>query len=167
MKIFLIGYMGSGKSKAGESLAKLLNLPFIETDKVVETREGKSISAIFETSGQEYFREVEKAVLHETVSVKDAVVSTGGGLPCYSDNMQWMNDNGITVYLDANPGLLFHRLSVSKVGRPLIEKLNDVDLMEQITGHLAIRLPYYRQAKVVVPAASLNVKALAEKLAQD
>ena len=164
MRIFLIGYMGSGKSKVAEALGKILELPVIHTDKLVEEKEGKSFSEIFESSGQEYFRDLEKEALHSTIIQSDVIVSTGGGLPCYFDNMEWMNQNGITVYLEANPGLLFHRLSNAKAGRPLIENLNDVDLMEQISGHLAVRSPYYKKAQIKINAASVNVKELAEMI---
>lgn len=164
MRIFLIGYMGSGKSKVAEALGKIVQLPVIHTDSLVESHVNKSISEIFQSAGQEHFRELEKEVLHTTINHKNVIVSTGGGLPCYFDNMDWMNSNGITVYLEANPGLLFHRLSSAKEGRPLIENLNDVELMEQISGQLAIRSPYYQKAKLTVNAASVNVKSLAEKI---
>lgn len=154
--------MGSGKSKVAEALGKILELPVVHTDDLVEKLEGKSISDIFNSSGQEHFRELERKVLQSTIDYKDVIISTGGGLPCYFDNMEWMNKNGITVYLEANPGLLFHRLSSAKSGRPLIENLNDVELMEQISGHLAVRSPIYRKAKLSIGAASVNVKALAE-----
>ena len=164
MKIFIIGYMGSGKSKAADALSKLLKLPLIETDQEVEKLEGKTISEIFKSVGQDYFREIEKDILRATEKVDKAIISTGGGLPCFYDNMDWMNQHGITVYLEANPGLLFHRLSGSKSGRPLIENLNDVELMEQISGQLAIRSSIYKKAHVIVSAANLNVKLLAEKI---
>ena len=91
-------------------------------------------------------------------------MSTGGGLPAYSDNMQQMNEQGLTVYLEANAGLLFHRLLQSRQGRPLLEGLSDVELMEKINTHLAERIPFYEQAKLKVPAASLNVKKLAAEI---
>jgi shikimate kinase len=163
-RIYLIGYMGSGKSKTAEALAKQLGFTVFDIDKKIEEQTGKSISTIFETEGQEAFRELERDALRSTASMEMVVVSTGGGTPCYHDNMTWMNEHGITVYLDANPGLLFHRLAGNKKGRPLIENLSDVELMEQITGHLATRLPVYRQAKITVPAASLDVKGLSEKI---
>lgn len=156
--------MGSGKSKVAESLAKILDLPVVHTDQLVEEAEGKSISEIFKTSGQEHFRELEKNVLHSLSEKDDLVISTGGGLPCYFDNMDQMNAMGITVYLEANPGLLFHRLSSNRAGRPLIEDLNDVELMEQISGHLAVRSPYYKKAQIIINAASVNVKTLAETI---
>lgn len=162
MRIFLIGYMGSGKSKTAESLSKLLNYPVLEMDSEIEKQEGMTVSKIFQTQGQEWFREKEKQVLHSIVSFENIIVSTGGGTPCYFDNMDWMNEHGLTVYLEANAGLLFHRLASNKKGRPLIEDLSDVDLMEQITGHLIHRIPFYKKAKITFPASDMNVKRLAE-----
>lgn len=164
MKVFLIGYMGSGKSKTAEAVGKLLKLKVIDLDAQIMKEQGMSISEIFEKFGQEHFRLLEKTALHNTIKEKNVVISTGGGTPCYFDNMEWMNNHGITVYLEANAGLLFHRLSSAKAGRPLIENLSDVELMEQISGHLAVRVPFYRQAKLIVSAASLQPKALAEKI---
>ena len=162
MRIFLIGYMGSGKSKTAESLSKLLNYPVLEMDSEIEKQEGMTVSKIFQTQGQEWFREKEKQVLHSIVSFENIIVSTGGGTPCYFDNMDWMNEHGLTVYLEANAGLLFHRLASNKKGRPLIEDLSDVDLMEQITGHLIHRIPFYKKSKITFPASDMNVKRLAE-----
>ncbi len=156
--------MGSGKSKTGEALAKILKIPFVDTDTLIENKTALSISEFFELNGEEPFRKIEQEVLHSTTSLDNIIIATGGGTPCYKDNMEWMNHNGITVYLEANSGLLFHRLAISKAGRPLIEKLNDVELMEQISGALAIRTPIYSKADISYKAANLNVKELAEKI---
>ena len=164
MRIFLIGYMASGKSKTGEQLASLLGYPLEDTDAVVVKNEGRSIVEIFSDSGEEAFRQMERNALQATFKKKNIVVSTGGGLPCSGDNMQQMNEQGVTVYLEANAGLLFHRLLQSRKGRPLLENLSDVELMEKINAHLAERTPYYEQAKIKVPAASLNVKKLAAQI---
>ena len=107
MRIFLIGYMGSGKSKVAEALGKILELPVIHTDKLVEEKEGKSISEIFESSGQEYFRDLEKEALHSTIIQSDVIVSTGGGLPCYFDNMEWMNQMESPFILKQTPDYFF------------------------------------------------------------
>ena len=164
MRIYIVGYMGSGKSKAAEALAKLFKFDVVDTDRQIEARKKKTISQIFESEGLESFREIEKEILRSTEKSNNLIVATGGGAASYLDNMEWMNNNGITVYLEANPGLLFHRLATSKAGRPLIEKLNDVELMEQINGHLALRIPAYKKADVIVNAADLNPKILAEKI---
>lgn len=164
MRIYLVGYMGSGKSKVAESLAKLLKYSTVDTDKLVEERVGSTVETIFNTEGQEYFREMEKDVLRQTERFDNIVISTGGGTPCYFDNMRWMKEHGFTVYLEANPGLLFHRLATNRSGRPLISQLDDVELMEQITGHLAVRIPVYRKADLIVEAADIDVKELAAKI---
>lgn len=164
MKVYFVGYMGSGKSKVAGALAKHLSYTHIDTDSVIESDYGNSISFIFEKEGQDHFRELEKNILRSTKEMKKSVISTGGGTPCYFDNMDWMNENGLTVYLEANPGLLFHRLATSRDNRPLIRNLDDVELMEQISGHLATRIPVYRKAKLIVNAADINIKLLAEKI---
>ena len=163
MRVYLIGYMGSGKSKTADLLAKIFKCNHLDTDQLIEEKTGKSITSIFQSEGQEYFRTIERDVL-QSIRNGNKVVSTGGGTPCYYDNMDWMNSIGITVYLEANAGLLFHRLALSREGRPLIESLNDIELMEQITGHLAVRVPVYRKAMITINAASMNVKSLAEKI---
>ena len=164
MRIFLIGYMGSGKTKTADALAKILKYSLSDTDKLVEERVGSSIDSIFRKEGQEYFRDVEKDVLRQTAIFDNIVISTGGGTPCYFENMQWMKENGLTVYLEANPGLLFHRLATNRENRPLLSSLNDVELMEQITSHLATRIPVYRKADIIVNAADVDVKDLAAKI---
>ncbi|HNP99511.1 MAG TPA: shikimate kinase [Bacteroidia bacterium] len=164
MNIFLIGYMGSGKSKTGEALAKALAFSFLDTDQLIEQQTGKSIRDLFYAPGPEEFRLMEKNLIRKLTEKTNQVISTGGGLPCYFDNMDWMNKNGITVYLEANAGLLFHRLVRNRTGRPLIENISDVDLMDQIQNHLMDRVPIYAQAQIKVNAASLDVKGLTEKI---
>lgn len=164
MRIYLIGYMGSGKSKAGKALATAMRYKFFDTDLMIGEETGKTIQQIFSAKGEEYFRKLENKILQKTFSMNRIVVATGGGLPCFHENMKAMNEHGITVYLEANEGLLFHRLATSKQGRPLIENLNDVELMEQIARHLTERSPVYNLAKIKVNAANLNVKLLQQKI---
>ncbi len=164
MKIYLVGYMGSGKSKAGKLLASAMRYKFLDTDTMIEEEKGKTVQQIFKDRGEDYFRKLEKKILRKTESLNRVVVATGGGLPCFDDNIEWMNEHGITVYLEANEGLLFHRLATSKVGRPLIENLSDVELMEQISRHLIERSPVYSLAQIKVNALSLNVKTLMQKI---
>jgi shikimate kinase len=164
MRIYLIGYMGSGKSKTAEALSKFLKIPFVDTDELIERETGKKISEIFEKEGEDKFRIIERSVLHSTLSKDNLIIATGGGMPCCFDNMEWMNKNGITVYLEANSGLIFNRLATSKTERPLLKGLNDIALMEQISGHLALRIPFYKQAKITIKAANLNLKELVSKI---
>ncbi len=164
MRIYFIGYMASGKSKAGKALAAAMRYKFLDTDVMIEEETGKTVQQIFSERGEEFFRELERKTLLKTESMNRVVVSTGGGLPCFYENIEWMNDHGVTIYLEANEGLLFHRLATSKQGRPLLENLNDVELMEQISRHLTERAPVYNLAKIKVNALSLNVKLLQQKI---
>jgi shikimate kinase len=166
-RIYLVGYMGSGKSSVASALAKHLRFTSYDIDKAIEEKAGKSIAKIFGENGQEYFREMERDILLGTASMENVVIATGGGTPCFFDNMDWMNSNGLTVYLEANPGLLFHRLAKSKKERPLIDHFNDTELMEQISGHLETRIPVYRKAKITMNAASLDVNALSGKIKEN
>lgn len=156
--------MGSGKSKTAESLSKIFKYSFADTDRLVEKKTGCSVESIFKNNGEEYFREVEKEVLLTTEKNENIIISTGGGTPCFHNNMEWINSMGISVYLEANAGLLFHRLATTREGRPLIEPLNDVELMEKIMSDLTFRVPIYNLATITIKAASLNVTVLAAKI---
>lgn len=164
MRIFLVGYMCSGKSKVGLALSKALRYKYFDTDLEIEEEAGKSIQKIFTENGEDYFRKLETKILHTTSSLSKVVIATGGGLPCFHDNMTWMNEKGITVYLEAKEGLLFHRLASSRQERPLIDNLNDVELMERISRDLILRSPVYQLAQVKVNAATINLNLLKQKL---
>jgi shikimate kinase len=138
MKIFLLGYMGSGKSTVGKKLASLLDYTFIDLDTMIESETDHSIPEWF-AAGEPKFREIESIVLRQTSEFKNTVVATGGGTPCFYDNLQWMNENGLTVYLKMSPGALFHRLIYSKTSRPLLAGKTDVELMEYITESIRER----------------------------
>ena len=110
-KIYIIGFMGSGKSTAGKKLASLMGWTFVDLDKKIEEFAGKSIPEIFAQDGETSFREIEAKILRSLNSLKNTVISTGGGTPCYSDNMEYMLDTGLTLYLKLTPGQLKSRLS--------------------------------------------------------
>ena len=164
MRIYLVGYMCSGKSKVGLALSKAMRFKYFDTDLGIEEEAGKSIRKIFIEHGEEYFRMLETKILYKTSFLNKVVIATGGGLPCYHDNMTWMNEKGITVYLEAKEGLLFHRLASSRQERPLIDNLNDVELMERISRDLIQRSPVYQLAKIKVNAANINLNLLKHKL---
>ena len=142
--------MGSGKSSVGNELAALLHWKFIDLDATIELISGKTILQIFKEEGETSFRKLERETLLQMATKKNVVIATGGGTPIYMDNMEWMNRNGITVYLKTHPGTLFHRLAQDKKNRPLIADLPDVDLMEFILESLKKRLLYYIKSTLTV-----------------
>ena len=160
MLIFLTGFMGSGKTKLGKQLAKQLNFSFTDTDSAIELLTGKSIQQIFDEHNENFFRQKEKDILHSFKDKSNLVIATGGGLPCFNDNMSWMNKNGLTVYLKLHHGVLFHRLLHDRSKRPLLANLDDIGLMEFIVEKLPEREFYYNQSKVTVNAFSLSEKDL-------
>lgn len=163
MRIFLIGYMGSGKTTTGRKMASLYDCPFIDLDTRIETTTGKSISEHF-ILGEDHFRKVEQQTLHNASTDSKFILSTGGGTPCFHGNMDWMNKNGITVYLKLDPLSLFHRLKASKRPRPLLEGKSDEELLEFIKNNLAEREPVYRQARYQVKGEDLDVLSLVNNI---
>lgn len=158
-RIFLIGFMGSGKTAMGKLLAKNLSLSFIDLDAYIENKYHKSISQIFEEEGEASFREKERACLYEVADFEDVVISTGGGTPCFFDNMDYMNSRGETIYLKLQPEHLQQRLSSSKTNvRPLVKNKTGDELLEYITHLLEIREPFYLQSKKVVEGSDEEIK---------
>lgn len=148
-RIILIGFMGSGKTTLGRALAKALGLTFIDLDNYIELRHCKSINRIFAERGEEGFRKIERNLLHEVCEFEDVVISSGGGTPCFFDNMEYMNAAGETVFLDVDIKVLFRRLKVAKQQRPLLDGKTDEELMLFIQEALQARLPFYTKAKHV------------------
>jgi shikimate kinase len=148
--VFLIGFMGAGKSTTGKLLAAALEYQFVDLDAAIELVAGKSVSGIFNEDGEKAFRRFEHDVLHQLGQRSEIVVATGGGCGADPENVNWMNQNGICIYLNAQPGVLFHRLAPQKNKRPLIAGLTDVSLMEYIMDLLSIRENSYRQAEYIV-----------------
>ncbi|HRI41336.1 MAG TPA: shikimate kinase [Bacteroidia bacterium] len=160
MRIYLLGYMGAGKSHLGKILAERLGYSFVDTDAMVEATTGKSIRQLFEEQGEGAFRIAEQKALHATGQQPDLVVATGGGLPTFADNLTWMNSNGMTVYLQVSPGTLFHRLVREREHRPLLAGIGEIDLMETIHRHLIERSPYYQQARLVIDPEQVSAGEL-------
>ena len=164
MLVFLIGFMGSGKTTVGEKLAKTLNYNFIDLDKQIEQAVNKSIADLFAHHGEKFFRESEKTTLHQSFEQKNTVISCGGGTPCFFDNLEQMKKNGITVYLKLAAGSLFHRLAAGKSKRPLISGMTDLGLMEYITNELEKRELFYNQADIIIKGESIKASELAEMI---
>lgn len=144
--IFLIGYMGCGKTTLGRALGRRLGLQFIDLDLYIESRYMRTISQLFAERGEDKFRSIEREMLHEVAEMEDVVVACGGGTPCYYDNIDYMNRCGTTVFLSASEDRLFARLSINRNKRPLIKDLDDQSLRIFIRENLALRMPHYSKA---------------------
>jgi len=160
MKIFLVGFMGCGKSTKAKQLANKLNCLVIDLDHEIVAKTGKTITAYFAEFGESGFRNYESQMLKTYNYPETCVVATGGGLPCFFDNMDWMNEHGETVYLQMEPAQLVSRLH-NRQKRPLIKDLDDDQLLEFIKIKLEERNPFYNKAKLIVNAFDLDGEKLA------
>jgi shikimate kinase len=165
MKIVLIGYMGSGKSTLGKEMATRLSIPFLDLDHLIEEEEGMSIPKIFETKGAIYFRKKESEVLHHLKDRNDSfVLSTGGGTPCYGNNIEVMKEiTPNVVYIKLPVSALAKRLANTQGQRPIIADLSNEELVEFVGKHLFERLPFYEQASIVIDTQDKSVE---ESIAQ-
>ena len=158
-RIFLIGYMGAGKTTLGKAFSRELGLTFIDLDWYIEERFHKTVQQLFSERGEQGFRELEQKMLHEVAEFEDVVISAGGGTPCFFDNMDYMNACGDTVFLQVEPEVLFRRLKVAKQQRPLLANKSDEELMNFICEALHKRHPFYSQAKLLFRADELEDKS--------
>ena len=146
-RIILIGYMGAGKTTVGRQLAKRLGLMSYDLDWYIMNRMRCTVAQIFEESGEEGFRKIEHAMLHEVAEFEDVVLSCGGGTPCFFDNMDYLNRMGETVYLKASPEVLYAHLKMGKSVRPLLLDKTPGEVEAFVKEQLAQREPYYSKAK--------------------
>ena len=167
MRIFLIGYMGSGKTSLGEKLAYKLEHEFIDLDAHIEKEEGRTISQIFEEDGEDYFRKLERVYLHRIIDKEDVIISTGGGTPCFFDNMEQMNEYGKTIYINMHPKALIPRLKSSAVTRPLLEGKDEKEMLDYIFQSLRERERDYNKAHKVVTGYNLTAQKLEKYCHQD
>ncbi len=151
-KLFLVGYMGCGKSTLGRKLAKATDFEFVDMDSEIERREGASVSDIFKFAGEEYFRKAERALIEDLAAAEgDMIISTGGGVPTWADNMEYMNRMGECIYLRRTAQQIASRLSPNgRQKRPKLRGLNDEELVAFMTQNMAEREPFYSKAKHVV-----------------
>ena len=166
MKIFLVGYMYCGKTTVGKQLAKKLNSDFLDTDTMFETQYQTSIADYFSKHGELAFRAAERQILEDlkTNSKDNVVISTGGGLPCFNNNMALMRELGVVIYLEAPVGMIYRRFEKSNAQRPLLANLSKADAICKIEQQLAEREPFYKQANITVSAENVNFEALLQIL---
>ena len=158
--IFLIGYMGAGKSAVGRALAHKYGLEHIDLDWRIEQRFHQKISDMFATIGEEGFRRRERNMLHEVMGMENVVVSVGGGTPCFFDNMEQMNVAGQTIYLQCTVGVLVERIMRSQNKRPIVANKTKEELMDFVAKHLAEREAFYMQANEIWIADELRIENL-------
>lgn len=153
-KIFLIGFMGCGKSTFGRKLAHKIGWEFIDLDDYIEKEEQRDIKTIFELEGENYFRELETNTLNSLRNHKSTVISCGGGTPCFNENIHVINELGLSVYIKLSPETLMKRLISEKSKRPLIASKKNSELLEFIEQKLNERQSFYHQAHVTFDYSS-------------
>ncbi len=158
-RIFLVGFMGCGKSTIGKHIAKDLGWNFIDMDNYFEQKHNCTISDFFAQHGEDEFRRAENGVLKELSTMCNTVIATGGGAPCFFDNMDIMRKAGLTIYINVDPTDLAKRLRNAKSNRPLIAQKTDDELLNYITTKVAEREPYYSKAHIVVDGEHLPFSA--------
>ena len=153
MKYFLVGYMACGKSRYGKEMAQRLGIRFIELDSYIVDRERYSIPEIFAARGEVRFRQLETRYLHEVCELyENFVLATGGGTPCYNDNMEYMNERGITIFLNTDLEIITNRLQHDRQKRPLIHGLNRDEIRAYVMAHFKQRESFYQLAQqIIVP----------------
>ncbi|MEM1320423.1 MAG: shikimate kinase [Bacteroidota bacterium] len=156
MNIYLLGFMGSGKSFTGRQLAELMGYAFYDLDEQIEEAAGCSISELFARQGEAAFRALERQQLHRTADYQNAVIATGGGTPCFYDNIDWINRQGWSIYLKASPALLAQRLMAETAQRPLLADLNKNKLHSFIEDKLKARQHFYQQARTIYTQKNQN-----------
>ena len=156
--------MGSGKSFWAQKLSEKMNIDWMDLDQQIEKATSLSIREIFSAYGEEYFREKEKEALLELSNYKNLIIAVGGGTPCFYDNMKWMNDHGITIWVDEPLEVLSERLKKEKAHRPLIKDLSDKQLQNFLSQKLAERLTYYSQSKHHLKGDQISESSFAQIL---
>lgn len=164
MRVFLVGFMGSGKSYWGRRWAGLMGFDFVDLDEVIEAKLGKTVSDIFEQEGEELFRQTESDELRLLSGSENVIISCGGGTPCFHENMDWMNASGITVYLSSPAKLLFDNIMQDSVKRPLVKDVNDAEILYFVEKKLKERAPFYEKARITLSVTALNDNSLEQVL---
>src|SRR4051812_4255034 len=165
MKVFLIGFMGCGKTHWGKLLSEKLGVPFFDLDEKITDQEGRPINEIFKSDGEEYFRLLEKDVLHLlTESHESFVMATGGGTPCFYNNIDYLKKQGTVAWINCSTDCLYTRLVKEKHKRPLISKIADKDLKSYIVKKYSSRKIFYQQATVILPGENISLELLLNKI---
>jgi len=165
MNIYLIGLPGSGKSTLGKLLSILTEYEYLDMDEEICSREGETIETIFSEKGENYFRELEHEILQETFERTNHIISTGGGVPCFFDNMAQMKKHGLTVYINPSIDELAKRLQgQGRENRPMLKGKNTKQVKEFLELRQKERAPYYEQAQLIFSSDKVNAEDLYAKI---
>jgi shikimate kinase len=166
--VYLIGFMGSGKSYWGKQLGQALGVPFFDLDEKIEENEERPITEIFAVEGEEYFRRIESEVLMMLTETHHSfVMATGGGTPCYFNNIDYMNKKGTTIWINCQVDCLFSRLVHEKEKRPLLKDLSDEQMKTYITKKLGDRKIFYQQASEILYEHELSLDNFLGRILQE
>jgi shikimate kinase len=163
-RIFLIGFMGSGKNYWGNLWAEKTGYDFVDIDELIEREQEKSIAEIFAEDGEDHFRNLETIALRSLSNKSNIIIASGGGTPCFNDNISWMNENGTSVYLQSSPENILKRLVSEKEKRPLIKNLQDEELLFYITEKIKERDFFYSKAQIILKVDDLPQNYIPEFL---
>lgn len=165
MRIYLVGMPGSGKTTLSKELSSLISFPFVDLDTILEEREGKTIPEIFSEKGEAFFREVEKEIVH-TYLPEETIIATGGGAPCFFDNMDFMLKNGVVIFVDVHEDQLIERVWSEHGSRPLLAQQKKEEMYNAIKSKRIDRLPFYTQAQYVINAEKKSPIVIAKEIKQ-
>ncbi len=165
--IFLIGYMGCGKTTLGRAVGRMADINFIDLDNYIENRFHATVSQIFSERGESGFRRLERAMLEEVAGFEDTVIACGGGTPCFFDNMELMNSCGTTVWLNTPRECIYERLRRNRARRPLLASKSDEELREFIEGAMDAREPFYSLAASRFSGLELEDRRQIDRTADD
>lgn len=162
MRIYIIGLPSSGKTTLGKPVADKMNLDLIDLDHFIEEKEGCSISDIFKYQGEDYFRGIEKSALYEVSKKNNVIIATGGGVPCFFDNMKFMNKQGLTLFLDVSVDELFKRMNQNNgtEDRPLLQGKKEEGLKQELEKKYKNRYPFYNEAQIVLKGDNIQSEHL-------
>ncbi|MGG9970250.1 shikimate kinase [Ferruginibacter sp. SUN002] len=160
--IFLIGFMGSGKTHWGSIWATSHGYSFIDLDEVIEKNEGKTVAEIFDQHGEDYFRLIETKTLRRLANKQNTIIACGGGTPCFHENIQWMKEHGTVVFISSSIKKILERVLEEQDKRPLLKKLNEAELLFFIEQKLKEREPFYTQADITLDADNITSETFKE-----
>ena len=160
MRVFLVGYMGVGKTTIGKKVSSRLGLKFVDLDRVISSEVSMSIPQIVDSKGEEYFRLLERKALEKVSKMQNVLVATGGGAPCFFDNIKLINQSGVSVFLKLDEKSLVKRLNFNQNTRPLLKGKSPSELADFVKSHYASRLPFYSQCDLDYNTLSMDQKSL-------